>query len=76
VAYIGARFSSQKTLGKEAVLASLAMTTIRETRVRREENKDVLWREDVFGVGFDLYRGEAGGVPAAAEGFDKEDAGD
>ena len=35
-----------------------------------------LWGEDVFGVGFDLDGGEAGGVPAAAEGFDQEDAGD
>ncbi len=42
---------------------------------RRHRNQN-LWGEDVFGVGFDLDGGEAGGVPAAAESFDQEDAGD
>ncbi len=35
-----------------------------------------LWGDDVAALGFDLDDGEAGGVPAAAEGFDEEDAGD
>ena len=32
--------------------------------------------DDVTALGFDLDDGQAGGVPAAAEGFDEEDAGD
>ena len=35
-----------------------------------------LRRDDVAAMGFDLDDGEAGGVPAAAEGFDEQDAGD
>jgi hypothetical protein len=41
-----------------------------------KKSEAVLRGKDVFGVGFDLDGGKAGGVPAAAEGFDQEDAGD
>ena len=40
-----------------------------------DKSEEGLRGEDVFGVGFDLDGGEAGGVPAAAEGFHQEDAG-
>jgi hypothetical protein len=74
IAYIEERFSSQKTLGEEAVLASLGMAAVKKKSEVRENDDGVgeadLWGEDVFGVGFDLDGGEAGGVPAAAEGFD------
>lgn len=43
---------------------------------RFKKSEAVLRGKDVFGVGFDLDGGEAGGVPAAAKGFDQEDAGD
>jgi len=46
------------------------------TRRRKKRKREItLWGEDVFGVGFDLDGGEAGGIPAAAEGFHQEDAG-
>jgi hypothetical protein len=47
-----------------------------ERIISEAEEKRNLWGEDVFGVGFDLNGGEAGGVPAAAESFDQKDAGD
>src|SRR5580698_3062239 len=43
---------------------------------RGDAQRATLWGDDVAALGFDLDDGEAGGVPAAAEGFDEEDAGD
>src|SRR5579871_4519720 len=43
---------------------------------RRETARDELRSDDVAALGLDLDDGETGGVPAAAEGFDEQDAGD
>ena len=48
--------------------------TTKEKALAQIESR--LWGNDVFFGGVNFYRGEAGGVPAAAERFDEKDAGD
>jgi len=62
-----------KTDGRRARAGRLGMTV---STTQLKDSETVLRGEDVFGVGFDLDGGEARGVPATAEGFDEEDAGD
>src|SRR5260221_9123986 len=69
----GGKNSLSELPPKEITTKHPKMQSAWQTQKPRAE---LLRGEDVFGVGLDLDGGKAGGVPAAAQGFDQKDASD